>query len=88
MGRAAPRHATGVALPVRPVAHTSWADRVRNLLMNERVQARLPNTNAWITGVVISMLQYFDVIDGDGYDIPDNSRSGWQVELFSPENIR
>ncbi|KAI4521779.1 hypothetical protein K523DRAFT_305759 [Schizophyllum commune Tattone D] len=66
------------------------SDKIRNLLMDERVTVRMPNSNIWVTGIVVSVLQYFDVIRSDGYQIRYSSNHGWQVELFpaSPDYIR
>ncbi|KAL1724258.1 hypothetical protein EV715DRAFT_285429 [Schizophyllum commune] len=62
---------------------------IRNLLMDDRVMVRLPHTNIWVAGVVVSVLQYFNAISSDGYRIEYSSRGGWHVELFpaSPDHI-
>ncbi|KAL1708258.1 hypothetical protein EV121DRAFT_197636 [Schizophyllum commune] len=63
--------------------------QIRNLLMDDRVMVRLPHTNIWVAGVVVSVLQYFRAISSDGYRIEYSSRGGWHVELFpaSPDHI-
>ncbi|KAL1697134.1 hypothetical protein GGG16DRAFT_42543 [Schizophyllum commune] len=63
--------------------------QIRNLLMDDRVMVRLPHTNIWVAGVVVSVLQYFNAISSDGYRIEYSSRGGWHVQLFpaSPDHI-
>ncbi|KAI5892698.1 uncharacterized protein SCHCODRAFT_02626879 [Schizophyllum commune H4-8] len=63
--------------------------QIRNLLMDDRVMVRLPHSNIWVAGVVVSVLQYFNAIRSDGYRIEYSSRGGWHVELFpaSPDHI-
>ncbi|KAL1739766.1 hypothetical protein HDZ31DRAFT_77371 [Schizophyllum fasciatum] len=74
----------------------SLVNQIRNLLMNERVSARVPRSNLWVSGVVLTVLQYFDAlwwmikIRGEGYQIQYSIAGGWQIDLFpaSPEYIR
>ncbi|KAL1740085.1 hypothetical protein HDZ31DRAFT_13317, partial [Schizophyllum fasciatum] len=57
---------------------------------NERVSVRVPRSNLWVSGVVLTVLQYFDAIRGEGYQIQYSIAGGWQIDLFpaSPEYIR
>ncbi|KAI4517008.1 hypothetical protein K525DRAFT_251970 [Schizophyllum commune Loenen D] len=63
--------------------------QIRNLLMDDRVMVRLPHSNIWVAGIVVSVLQYFNAISSDGYRIEYSSRGGWHVGLFpaSPDHI-
>ncbi|KAL1683219.1 hypothetical protein EV122DRAFT_248675 [Schizophyllum commune] len=42
--------------PIHPIL---TAAQIRNLLMDDRVMVRLPHSNIWVAGIVVSVLQYF-----------------------------